>query len=265
MPNGYRTADSPANHFSGAACPAQVFPRVLNGDRQIVAAAVLSRLGAGGTLRDIIPADLSNFADVIQNSELGAGSACEGFVAGDAPSSFQLRRHGLAGYESPEPFFSQFPQPSQVRYLLFHVVVCPVKPVAPVRAAVHPEWSPDRVPKLALAQLILPWEDFDAFSQTNSLDPHSEVECQIADIHPALARQCGLFHENPKVAAPLAHFEGRVHPVLLEGVLQLQQVFHCIGIVRVDGNPLGALRRGIDGVQPDCDCALKVPPNCGCR
>src|SRR6267378_4985736 len=39
--NWDRTAHGPTNHLLRAACPTDVFPRVLNGDRQVIAASVL--------------------------------------------------------------------------------------------------------------------------------------------------------------------------------------------------------------------------------
>src|SRR6266853_6686199 len=48
------------NHLFRATRPTNVFSRVLNGDRQVVAASVLSDLGTGRALRHVIPPDIPN-------------------------------------------------------------------------------------------------------------------------------------------------------------------------------------------------------------
>jgi len=67
-----RTTNGSTNHLFRAACPTDVFPRVLNGDRQVIAASVLASLGTGGALRHVIPPDLPNLAYMVKDSKFVA-------------------------------------------------------------------------------------------------------------------------------------------------------------------------------------------------
>src|SRR5437660_1428539 len=102
LPNGDRTSHRSTNHFLGATRPAEVLPRVFDGDRQVVASSILAGLGAGRTLRHVIPANLSNFAHMVQYSKLVTGCTNEGrrLVCRGA-FSIKLRWHGFAGSEGP--------------------------------------------------------------------------------------------------------------------------------------------------------------------
>ncbi|HEV2224601.1 MAG TPA: hypothetical protein VGR84_16540, partial [Candidatus Acidoferrales bacterium] len=92
MPNRYGTTYSPTNHFARTACPAQVFPWILNRDCQVVAATVSAGLGAGRTLRHVIPSHLSKVGDVIENPEFVARTANEWLIV-CVPLSLKLRWH----------------------------------------------------------------------------------------------------------------------------------------------------------------------------
>ena len=47
------------------------------------------------------------------------------------------------------------------------------------------------------------------------------------------------------MTASLAHFQGGIHTVAAEVILKLDQIFHRVGIVRVDRNPLATLVEGL--------------------
>jgi len=78
------------------------------------------------------------------------------------------------------------------------------------------------------------------------------------DADSALFRKHWACQKNPKMTASPAHLQRRFHLVLCKVVLQLQQVFHRILVIGVDGNPFAALRRGVDGVKADRDFAFQV-------
>src|SRR6266571_1132156 len=73
LPNGDRTTHRSTNHFFRATRPAEVLPRVFDGDRQVVATTILTGLGTGRALRHVVPANLSNFAHMVQYSKLVTG------------------------------------------------------------------------------------------------------------------------------------------------------------------------------------------------
>jgi hypothetical protein len=73
LPNGDRATHRSANHFFATTCPAQVFSRVFNGDRQVVTTSILTGFGTGWTLRNVVPANLSNLSDMIEDSKLATG------------------------------------------------------------------------------------------------------------------------------------------------------------------------------------------------
>src|SRR6266571_2540531 len=78
LPNGDRTTHRSTNHFSRATRPAEVLPRVFDGDRQVVATSILTGLGTGRTLRNVVPANLPNLAHMVEDSKLVTGSMNEG-------------------------------------------------------------------------------------------------------------------------------------------------------------------------------------------
>src|SRR6266850_5837075 len=63
---------------------------------------------------------------------------------------------------------------------------------------------------------------------------------------------------------PLAHLQGGLHLVLLEGVLQFEQVFHRPGIIGINRDPLRALCRGVNRVQADGEFAFQVTADRTC-
>src|SRR5271165_762149 len=69
MPYANRAAQGGPNHFLRAACPAFVKAWILDQDGQVVAAPVVTTVRAGGTARDVIPADLPHGTRVFQNAE----------------------------------------------------------------------------------------------------------------------------------------------------------------------------------------------------
>src|SRR6185312_14017543 len=172
--------------------------------------------------------------DVIENTKLVARAPQNGFRRRRARLSMEFGGHSFSGYKAAKFLLVQFPQPSQVRHLFFEVVVCSVEPIAPICATMNSEWSPDRVSVLAWANFIMLREDFYSFRQSTSFDSHSQFQCQVVDVHSALARKSGRFHEDPEVPTALAHFQGSIHSVLLEGVLEFQQVFHRTRVIGVD-------------------------------
>src|SRR5712671_875294 len=68
LTNSNRTAHGPANHLFRTTRPADVLPWVVDGDRQVVAASVLTDLGTRRASRYMIAADLPNIAERIRNS-----------------------------------------------------------------------------------------------------------------------------------------------------------------------------------------------------
>src|SRR5258705_10901233 len=136
----------------------------------------------------------------------------------------KLAWHGLACNELPQLVVTHLAEPAQVRNLFFQIVVGTVKPVAPVCTTMNSEWPADRVAIFPLSKLIVLREDFDSFSQASALDSHSEVQRQVVNVNSALPSQGRPLHENPEMPAPFAHLQGRLHPVLLKGILQLEQV-----------------------------------------
>src|SRR5713101_470970 len=163
LASGDGTTHRSTNHFFPATCPAEVLPRIFNGDGQIIAAAILSGLGTGRALRHVIQANLTDSADVFEDSKLPPRVVNErNSFAGWQAFSVKPRGHDLSSNEAPQLFFAHFAKPVQVRDLFFQIVVCPVKPVAPVCAAMNPKRPPDRVPKLPVAQFVVLGEDFDS-------------------------------------------------------------------------------------------------------
>jgi hypothetical protein len=174
-PNGYGAPDGSPNHFLCATGPTDIFPRIVDGDRQVIAAPVLPGLGAGRTLRHVIPADPSDLANVVENTELVTRAGNERLV-GRIPFSLKLRWHRLARDEPPQLFLAYLSQTLQVRHLSLQVVICSVKPIAPIRAAVDAKRAADRVSELARVQFVVLRKDFDSFGETNPFDFHSELQ-----------------------------------------------------------------------------------------
>src|SRR6266700_2830273 len=104
------------------------------------------------------------------------------------------------------------------------------------------------VAERTLLNLVMLREYFYPLGQTRSFYWHFQLLRQVVDISAALSGQQWNGHENPKMAAPLAHFEGRLDAILSELILELDQVMHRVGVVRINGNPLTALIDGVDGV-----------------
>jgi hypothetical protein len=50
----------------------------------------------------------------------------------------------------------------------------------------------------------------------------------------------------------------RIHTVLLEAVVQLDEISERILVISVDGDPLAPLRGGVDGVKADGDFPFQV-------
>lgn len=101
-----------ANHLFAAARPAEVFPRFLDRDGQVVAAAILPGLCAGRASRHVIPANPTNLSDMIENSEFATGSASKGNGRPDRGRfSVKFRGYGPAGNEAVELLLAHFSQP----------------------------------------------------------------------------------------------------------------------------------------------------------
>ena len=69
MPYANRAAEGSANHLFGAARPAFVKALIFDQDGQVVANAVVTTVRARGAPGDVIPTDLPNRPDVLQNAE----------------------------------------------------------------------------------------------------------------------------------------------------------------------------------------------------
>jgi len=69
MPYANRTAKGSPNHLFAAASPAFVKAWIFDQDGQVVAAPVVARVCAGRTSRDVIPANLPDLPNMLQNSE----------------------------------------------------------------------------------------------------------------------------------------------------------------------------------------------------
>jgi hypothetical protein len=97
----------------------------------------------------------------------------------------------------------------------------------------------------------MPGKYFDAVSPTGALHRHSQTRGKIVDVDSAVLRQQRRFQENPKMASAFAHFQRRLHLVLPEVVLELQEVFHCVLVIGIDGDPFTTLCGRVYGVQAD--------------
>src|SRR5260370_4135011 len=123
--------------------------------------------------------------------------------------------------------------------------------------------SPKSIAELVGLDAILAGKDFNAVRKAGALDRDSQSLSEVVDVDPAVSREQWPLREDPQVSAASRLLQGSLHSVLLQFPLQLQQVIQGIFIVGVDGDPLGTLRSRIDGIDGDCDCALKVLPNDG--
>src|SRR5690349_7268728 len=99
------------DHFLGAASPALVEPRVADQNREIVAAPVMTRLRTGWALRHIVPPDLPDFSNVLQDVEHGRVPAT--LTSLSLPWRLRRRhkicRHGLSRNEPMEFRFRDAP------------------------------------------------------------------------------------------------------------------------------------------------------------
>ncbi len=64
------------------------------------------------------------------------------------------------------------------------------------------------------------------------------------------------------MTASLAHFQGGIHTVAAEVILKLDQIFHRVGIVRVDRDPLATLVGGVDRIEANRDLPFQVVRDC---
>src|SRR5664280_2537414 len=69
MPYANRATEGSPNHFLGAPCPAFVETRIFDQDGQVVTAPVVATVRAGGTPRDVVPANLPDPPYVLQNAK----------------------------------------------------------------------------------------------------------------------------------------------------------------------------------------------------
>ena len=116
----------------------------------------------------------------------------------------------------------------------------------------------NRVAELASSYGIVLGKHLDAVCQARTLDWHSQSRSKIMDEDSALFSKQRRCQKDPKMAASPAHLQRRFHLVLCKVVLQLQQVLHGVLVVGVDGNPLTALRRGVNGIQADSNLVFQV-------
>src|SRR6266496_181365 len=156
---------------------------------------------------------------------------------------------------------TKLPQTIQIRYLCLDRVVRAVKPESPSRTAVNAEWPSNRIAKPARFDQVVFGKYFDAFSQARPLHWHPQSQCNIVNVDTTFFCQERRRKKDPQMAASSAHFERRLNSVLAQPVLEFQQVFHCVLVISIDGDPLAALIVGIDRVQADRNLSLQVSPD----
>ena len=164
----------------------------------------------------------------------------------------------LAGDEPPQFFLGDFSQTVEVCDLVLQRVIGAVKPESAVGASVDSQRTANGVAKLSGSDGVVLRKHLDALGQARALHRHSQPQSKIMDVDSALLGQQGRCQEDPKMPTALAHLQRRLHLVLCQVVLQLEQVLHGVLVVGVDGNPFTALGRGVDGIQADRDLAFQV-------
>src|SRR5436190_6800790 len=144
----------------------------------------------------------------------------------------------------------------QVRDLRLDRVVGAIKPEPATRATVNAEWSANGIAKSARRNYIVFGKYLDAFPQARPLHRHSQSQGNVVNVDTAISCQERLRKKDPQMAASSAHLECRLNSVLTQPILQLQQVFHGMFVIGIDGDPLAALVVGINRVQADRDLLL---------
>ena len=163
----------------------------------------------------------------------------------------ELLRHFHALNKPAHVVLGDFLQAFQVAELCIHVVIGAVKPIPFPRAAMNPSQRRIALPNSPGPNLVVAWKHLNPLGKTGSaFQWDSQPAGKIVDVDSALLCQERLFHEDPKVTAAARPFKGRVNTVLAKFPLQLEQVFECIPVVRINGQfPLHAVLR-ISGIKP---------------
>src|SRR5215468_3751049 len=131
-----------SDHLLGAARPADVLARLLDGNRQVVPASVPIARRARGTTPNPIAPDLPLHVNVVEDPKF-AGWRREVTLGCLGPLGVldKLVRQSLAGDETPELRRRDPLNPAQIRQLIGERVVGAVEPEAPAtafpRAAMH--------------------------------------------------------------------------------------------------------------------------------
>jgi hypothetical protein len=110
-----RAAQCFADHLLRAPRPTLVKPWVVDADRQVVAAAVMTRLGARWASTNVISAHLADLADVLKDLEFllsGDGGPRRRFWR--ARLAYELCRHGLSDDKTAQVFLRHFLQLLQI-------------------------------------------------------------------------------------------------------------------------------------------------------
>jgi len=149
----------------------------------------------------------------------------------------------------------------QVTHLLLNVFIGTVKPEAFTCSPVNAQRPTDSISVPAGLQDIVLGEDLNAFPPA-SLDRNTQPQGNAANVDPAISGWERLRHEDPDMSPATAILKCRLHPVLPEVKLELEEISERILIVRVNGQPLRALGDRVDSVQTDGDFAFKVATDC---
>ncbi len=145
-------------------------------------------------------------------------------------------------------------------HLLLNIFIGPVKPEALTCAPVNAQRSTDGIAVPAGLQRIVLGEDFNTLLPA-LFDRYAQPQGKVANVDAAIPCWERLRHEYPEMPAPTAVLKGRFNPILLEVGFKFKEVRKGIRVIRINGHPLRALCRRVNGVQPDGDFAFEVATN----
>src|SRR6202451_4302901 len=115
--------------------------------------------------------------------------------------------------------------------LIVEIVIGAVEPEPSADRAVNSQRSTDGIAEVAILQLIMLREYLDSLGRARSLYRDAEFLGQAGDQQAALTGQERLLSENPKVGAPAALFQCRLHLLLLQFPLQFTKVLQRVLII----------------------------------
>ena len=225
---------------------------------QIVTAPVVFRFRTGWTSRDIVPPNLSYFPHAVQNAEFRPTvsvlsshrdvprKACGQFGLGTLFACDELSQLLLGDL------------PETVEVLGFQGVISAIKPKSAIGATVDSQRTPDGAAELSRAYGVVLGKHLDAVGKTHAFHRNAQLHGQIVDINSAFSGQQRRCQEDPKMPTASAHLQRRLHSVLCQVVLQLQQVLNGVLVVSVDGEPFTALGGRVDSVKAGRDFAFQV-------